>query len=87
MGRPIVATRIAGLAELVERGECGLLVAVDDVESLASALERLLTDDGLRQRCATNARRYADTALAWEPIAERTIEVYRKAATASPARQ
>jgi len=87
MGRPIVATRIAGLAELVERGECGLLAAVDDVESLASALERLLTDDGLRQRCATNARRYADTALAWEPIAERTIEVYRKAATASPARR
>ena len=79
MGRAIVATRIAGLAELVEQGECGLLVPVDDVEGLAAALERLLTDDGLRRRCEINARHYAETALAWEPIAEQTIDVYRRA--------
>lgn len=79
MGRAIVATRIAGLAELVEQGECGLLVPVDDVESLAAALARLLTDDGLRRRCETNARRYAETALAWEPIAKQTIDAYHKA--------
>jgi glycosyltransferase involved in cell wall biosynthesis len=85
MGRAVVATRIAGLAELVEEGECGLLVPVGDVEGLAAALERLLTDEGLRQRFARNARRYAETALAWEPIADRTVEVYRKAGAASPA--
>lgn len=79
MGRAIVATRIAGLAELVEQGACGLLVPVDDVESLATALQRLLTDAGLRQRFEANARRYAETALAWEPIADRTIDVYRSA--------
>lgn len=80
MGRAIVATRIAGLAELVEQGDCGLLAPVDDVESFAAALERLLTDDGFRRRCETNARRYAETALAWEPIAKRTIEAYHTAA-------
>ena len=79
MGRAIVATRIAGFTDLVEQGECGLLVPVDDVESLAAALERLLTDDGLRRRFERNARRYAETALAWEPIAECTIDAYRKA--------
>lgn len=84
LGRAIVATGIAGLAELVEEGKCGLLVPVDDVESLAAALQRLLTDDGLRQRFETNARRYAETALAWEPIAERTVDVYRKAGAANP---
>jgi glycosyltransferase involved in cell wall biosynthesis len=85
MGRAIVATRIAGLAELVTQGDCGLLVPVDDVESLAAALERLLTDDALRHRFEANARRHAETALTWEPIAERTIEVYRRAgATARP---
>jgi len=82
MGRAIVATRIAGLAELVEQGDCGLLVPVDDVESLAAALERLLTDGGLRRRFEANARRYAETALAWEPIAERTIDAYRNAGAA-----
>jgi len=79
MGRAIVATRIAGFAELVEQGECGLLVPVDDAKSLAAALERLLTDHGLRQRFETNARRYAETALAWKPIAEQTIDAYREA--------
>jgi glycosyltransferase involved in cell wall biosynthesis len=82
MGRAIVATQIAGLADLVEQGRCGLLVPVDDVASLAVALERLLTDAGLRQRLETNARCYAETALAWEPIAARTIDAYRKAGAA-----
>jgi glycosyltransferase involved in cell wall biosynthesis len=86
MGRAIVATRIAGLAELVEQGECGLLVPVDDVESLAAALGRLLTDDGLRRRLEANARRYAATALAWEPIATQTIDAYHKAGTTATAR-
>jgi glycosyltransferase involved in cell wall biosynthesis len=86
MGRAIVATRVGGLAELVEQGECGLLVPVDDVESLAAALGRLLTDDGLRRRCETNARCYAETALAWEPIAEQTIDAYRRAGVAVPVR-
>ena len=79
MGRAIVATRIAGLAELVEQSEGGLLVPVDDVESLAAALGRMLTDDGFRRRCEINGRCYAETALAWEPIAAQTIEAYRKA--------
>jgi glycosyltransferase involved in cell wall biosynthesis len=87
MGRAIVATRIGGLVELVEQGDCGLLVPVDDAESLATALQHLLTDDGLRQRFERNARRYAETALAWEPIAERTIDVYRKGFAADPARE
>jgi glycosyltransferase involved in cell wall biosynthesis len=79
MGRAIVATRIAGLADLVEQGRCGLLVPVDDVAGLAAALERLLTDAGLRHQLETNARCYAETALAWEPIAARTLDAYRTA--------
>lgn len=79
MGRAIVATRIAGLAELVEQGDCGLLVPVDDPESLAAALERILRDDRLRQRFETNGRQYAETSLAWKPIADQTINAYRNA--------
>ncbi len=85
MGRAMVATRIAGPAELVEQGDCGLLVPVDDVESMAAALERLLTDTGLRYRFEANARRYAETALAWEPVAARTLAAYRTAGAAAAA--
>ncbi len=78
LGRAVVATRVAGLAELVGESDAGLLVPVDDPQATADAIKRLLTDEGLRRRCEANATRYADTALAWEPIAERTIEIYRR---------
>lgn len=76
MGRPVVATRIAGLQELVEEANCGLLVPVDDAAELASALISLLGDGELRERLGVNGRRYADEVLAWEPIAARTMATY-----------
>lgn len=41
---PVVATRIAGIGELVTEGEAGLLVAPGDPDSFAAALETLLAD-------------------------------------------
>jgi len=47
---PVIATRHGGLAEIVVDEETGLLVVPGDVESLASALARLIADTGLRER-------------------------------------
>jgi glycosyltransferase involved in cell wall biosynthesis len=78
-GRAIVATRLAGLAELVEGADCGVLVPPDDPRELAAGLKKVLSDEGLRRRYEANALRYAQTALAWPAIAERTMAVYRAA--------
>jgi len=43
LGRPVLTTRIAGIAELVTPSECGWLVAPGAVEELSSALEELLS--------------------------------------------
>jgi glycosyltransferase involved in cell wall biosynthesis len=48
--RPVVATRVAGVAELVEDGVSGFLVPPGDPVALADRLDRLLTDPAL---CAT----------------------------------
>lgn len=45
---PVVTTRIAGIAELVDDGRSGLLVAPGRVDLLADAIERLADDDALR---------------------------------------
>jgi len=58
-GRAVVVTTAGGLPELVDHGRCGLLVPPLQVEALAGALRRLLTDAGLR---ATLGRRAAEQA-------------------------
>jgi colanic acid/amylovoran biosynthesis glycosyltransferase len=55
-GVPVVATRIAGIPELVRDGHSGLLVAPGDVNEMANAIDRLLGDAELRNRFATAAR-------------------------------
>ena len=50
--RAVLASETAGPAELIVSDETGLLMPVEDVESLALALERLADDHALRQRLA-----------------------------------
>ncbi len=47
---PVVATRIAGIPELVTDGENGLIVAPGDAAALARAIGRLAADPALRRR-------------------------------------
>ena len=50
--RAVLASETAGPAELIVSGETGLLMPVEDVDSLALALRRLADDRALRQRLA-----------------------------------
>jgi glycosyltransferase involved in cell wall biosynthesis len=54
--RPVVATRVAGVAELVADGESGLLVAPGDPAALTAAIGRLLGDPPLRARMGDAGR-------------------------------
>jgi glycosyltransferase involved in cell wall biosynthesis len=59
-GKPIVASRIGGLTDVVVDGETGLLVLPGSRDDLAAAIRRLLDDEGLRARMGEAARRRAD---------------------------
>lgn len=48
LGRPVVATFVAGIPELVLEGQCGWLAPAGDVERLADALRACLKADGLQ---------------------------------------
>ena len=68
-GRPVVASRVGGLAEAVVHEETGLLVPPGDPTALAAALARLARDPDLRARLgvAGHARvlaRYTATRMA-----------------------
>ena len=49
-GRPVLASRVGGLAEAVVDGSTGVLVEPEDDEGLARALARLRDDPDLRAR-------------------------------------
>jgi glycosyltransferase involved in cell wall biosynthesis len=55
-GRPVVATRIAGIPEVVVDGETGLLVPPGDASAIGAALARLSEDPAERRRLGDAAR-------------------------------
>lgn len=55
-GVPVVASHVDGVGELVEDGKNGFLAPPGDVDSLASSVVRLLTNESLRQAMANQAR-------------------------------
>ena len=55
-GRPIVATRLAGIPEVVTDGETGLLVPPEDAPAIGAALAALCADGALRDRLGRAAQ-------------------------------
>ncbi|MBL0156910.1 MAG: glycosyltransferase family 4 protein [Bryobacterales bacterium] len=55
MNVPVIATDVAGVAEVITDGETALLVKAGDVEGLANAMLRLIDDVSLRARLRTAA--------------------------------
>jgi glycosyltransferase involved in cell wall biosynthesis len=56
LGRPIVATAVGGVPDVIANGETGLLVSPRSPSELAAAIERLFTDSALAARLAKRAR-------------------------------
>jgi glycosyltransferase involved in cell wall biosynthesis len=55
-GRPVVATRVGGVPDVVREGEDGFLVEAGDVDALAERLSRLAADPELRERLGAAGR-------------------------------
>jgi len=62
-GRPVVATRVGSVPEIVRDGETGLLVDSGDIRALAEALSTLRDDPGRRARLGAAARARATAHL------------------------
>lgn len=58
-GKPVIASRIGGMPELVREGETGLLVEPGDVAGLQNAIQRLVEETGLASSMAPSCRRAA----------------------------
>jgi glycosyltransferase involved in cell wall biosynthesis len=79
-GRPVVATAVGGLRDLVVDGETGLVVPPRDPAALRAALTRLLDDRDLRRRLGSAGRERARTAFSWDTVTDATLAAYSEAA-------
>jgi glycosyltransferase involved in cell wall biosynthesis len=79
--RPVIASRVAGIPELVREGENGLLFRPSDWSSLEQAMHLLASDPPLRSRLGRAGRQLVmsefDINTAVEPLIERFRESQR----------
>lgn len=85
VGTPVVAADSGGIRDILEDGENGLLVPPGDPDALAKAIERLLADDGLRERLAAAGERTAREGFTVETSTRRLQELYDRVLAGDPA--
>jgi glycosyltransferase involved in cell wall biosynthesis len=75
--RPVVATRVGGVSDVVRDGVDGFLVGVADVESLAARLAELAADPDLRARMGAAGRARVVERYAVERLVDEVDRLYR----------
>ena len=81
-GKPVIATAVGGVPEVVGDGETGVLVPGEDVDAMVAAIRRLAGDAGLRERLGTAGLQRVRQ-FTWPAIAEDYLRVYGRAVDAS----
>ncbi|MEN3338214.1 MAG: hypothetical protein V7647_1890 [Acidobacteriota bacterium] len=79
-GKPVVATKVGGIPEVVVDGETGFLVEPRDHEGMARALAGLLADEGLRRRMGEAGRTRARVRFSAGRMVHDTLRVYQRVA-------
>lgn len=77
LGKPIVATKVGGVSEVIEDGVSGLLVPGGDADALGAAIARVLRDPSLAARLSSAARARAPM-FSIEQTVDRTMAIYRE---------
>ncbi len=78
-GKPVVASAVGGIKEVLSHGEDGLLVPPGDSCGLAEAVTVLLKDHELRKSMGQKILAKSQGALSWSNIADQMLLVYQKA--------
>ncbi|MCL5984420.1 MAG: glycosyltransferase family 4 protein [Candidatus Thermoplasmatota archaeon] len=75
-GRPVIATRVGGMPEVVAEGRNGILVPSRDPTALQAAMERLLSDRELAQRMGAYGQKETVPRYSWEGVVHSLGSIY-----------
>ena len=76
-GKPVVASRVGGVPEMVNDGESGFVVESEDETALAERMLTLLNDQDLCLRMGTRGHELALCRFNPDAVARQTVEAYR----------
>jgi len=74
-GRPVIASRVDGVKDVIEEGECGYLFEAGDAEELAKRIIQSYQERETLQEMGLRGRRLVEGKYSWRAIAERVAEV------------
>ena len=77
-GRPIIASNVGGIPEVIEDGVTGLLFRRGDAQDLADKIIKVLNDNKLARTLAFNARKLVKERYSWTVIANKVEDLYEK---------
>lgn len=80
LARPVIATRVGGLPEVVEHGTTGIVVDREDTAAMAAAILHLLSDPVSAEQLGSAARRRATERFGWDRCVDEYEQLYEQAA-------
>jgi glycosyltransferase involved in cell wall biosynthesis len=76
--KPVIASKVGGITDVVEDGVSGYLVPPAEVAALAQAIKKLAIDPYLCQQMGRAAKKIIDDKFNWDRITERMISLYEE---------
>lgn len=77
-GRPVIATNVGGLPDVVDDGKSGFLVPPNNPEQLAVAIMKFIDDPKLTSKMGTYAKHLSETRFSWSNVARLISKAYRE---------
>ena len=73
-GRPVIATKVGDVPEIVRHRENGLLIEPGNAQALAAAIMEFLSHPDLAAHCAANGLRYAAEHFSFDKMMEKKLQ-------------
>ena len=75
--RPVIASRVGGIPEVVSHGHSGILVSPGNHEELAAAISKMIKDPARAEALGIAGQRQVEDNFSASLMADRTAGIYR----------
>lgn len=76
LGKAVVATKVGAIPEMLEKGQCGVLIEPMDEAGLAEAIQRLVHDDAFRAQLGQRAAKRALDNYSIDSVFDRYLSIW-----------